>query len=104
MTAPRTSAGVSGLEQAIGWVLRVGSMVSTAAFATGLALDLGGVGGGWSRVLLTAGLAVLVLTPVTRVVLSVVEYVRLREWPFVAYTLIVLGALVGSVIAGFATR
>ena len=41
------------------------------------------------------------LISVTRVVLSVVEYLRQRDWAFVAYTLIVLGALVGSVVAGF---
>ena len=67
----------------------------------GLVLALLGAPEGLSHGLLMAGLVVLVATPVTRVVLSVVEYQRQRDWAFVAYTLIVLGALVGSVVAGF---
>lgn len=101
MTAPETPIEVSPLEAAIGRVLRAGSAVSTLGFASGLVLALLGFGGGTSRVLLTAGLLVLVATPVARVVLSVVEYLRQREWAFVVYTLIVLGALVGSLVAGF---
>jgi uncharacterized membrane protein len=102
MTGPDTEG--SPLEAAIGRVLRAGSAVSTVGFAGGLLLALMGDPGGLSRGLLTAGLVVLVATPVTRVVLSVVEYLRQRDWAFVVYTLIVLGALVGSLVVGFGGR
>ena len=37
-------------------------------------------------------------TPMLRVVVSIVEYVRIREWFFVLTTLIVLTELVGGVL------
>jgi uncharacterized membrane protein len=40
--------------------------------------------------LLDAGLFVLMATPILRVLLSFAEYVRLRDWAFVATTIVVL--------------
>jgi uncharacterized membrane protein len=37
-------------------------------------------------------------TPVTRVIVSVVEFARQRDWLFVLYTCIVLALLVGSLV------
>ena len=49
--------------------------------------------GGWSDRLLTAGLLILMATPMLRVVVSIVEYVRIREWFFVLTTVVVLTEL-----------
>ena len=43
--------------------------------------------------LLRAGLFVLMATPILRVIVSIVEYVRMRDWFFVATTLAVLTVL-----------
>jgi uncharacterized membrane protein len=90
---------LSALELAIGRVLRIGIMASSACLAAGLLLTLVGYGGNAARAVLSAGLIVLLATPAARVVISVVEYIRDRDWPFVALTLTVLLALLGSVIA-----
>jgi uncharacterized membrane protein len=90
---------VNRLEQHIGTVLRVGTIASSVLFAIGLLLVLGQYAGELPRVLLTVALIVLIATPPMRVVISVIEYVRERDWTFVVLTLIVLLALAGSLIA-----
>jgi uncharacterized membrane protein len=50
-------------------------------------------------VLLNAGIIVLLATPVSRVVVSTVEYVVERDWPFATLTFIVLLELVASAVA-----
>ncbi len=89
------------LELAIGRVLRVGIVASSVCLAAGLVLTLAGQGGGVAYVILTSGLVILLATPTARVVVSVVEYARERDWLFVALTLTVLLALVGSVVLAF---
>jgi len=54
-----------------------------------------GAGGG---ALLSAGLVVLMATPMARVAVSVVEFARSREWWFVLCTMFVLSLLLGSLI------
>ena len=54
-----------------------------------------------SKTLLTLGLAILLLTPVARVVLSVVGFVRHRDWWFVLFTGTVLALLGASFTAAF---
>jgi uncharacterized membrane protein len=44
---------------------------------------------------------ILLATPAARVIVSVVEYVRERDWLFVALTLAVLLGLAASVWAAF---
>ena len=87
------------LELIIGRVLRLGTATSSMCFAAGLSLMILGRGGALARVLLPAGLIILLATPATRVIVSVVEYVRERDWLFVALTLTVLLALAASVVA-----
>ena len=89
------------LELIIGRVLRLGTAASSACFAAGLSLIILGRGGSLARVLLPAGLIILLATPAARVAVSVVEYVRERDWLFVALTLTVLLALAASVVAAF---
>jgi len=89
------------LELAIGAVLRFGSVASTSLLAIGLLMTLAGYRAGIARMLLEAGLVILISTPAARVVVSVIEYVRERDWTFVALTLVVLAALAGSVAAAY---
>lgn len=89
------------LETTLGRVLTVGTRLSTATLALGLAATFLAPGHRLTHVLLTAGLLVLLLTPVARVVVSVVGYLRERDWPFVIYTGIVLILLIGSFVAAF---
>jgi len=89
------------LELIIGRVLRLGTATSSTCFAAGLSLMILDRGGSLARVLLPAGLIILLATPAARVVVSVVEYVRERDWLFVALTLAVLLGLAASVWAAF---
>ncbi len=91
----------AGLEQMIGGVLRWGTVLSSTCLAVGLVMALAGYQAEAARLLAEAGLLVLIATPAGRVVVSVVEYARERDWLFVGLTLVVLGALGGSVAAAF---
>jgi len=89
------------LEQRIGEVLHVGTFLSSLLFAAGLVMTLVGFRTELSQILLATALVVLIATPPARVVVSVIEYVRERDWVFVALTLVVLLALAGSVAAAY---
>ena len=98
MSSARTSAQTARLERVIGRVLRGGVVVSSACLMAGLVLSLAGVEP-VATVLLNAGIIVLLATPVSRVVVSTVEYVVERDWPFATLTFIVLLELVASAVA-----
>ena len=89
------------LEMMIGEVLRFGTIASSTLLAVGLVMMLLGYRSEFARLLLEAGLIILIATPAARVVVSVIEYIRERDWVFVALTLVVLLALAGSVVAAF---
>ena len=89
------------LEARLGRLLTVGTRVSTAVLAMGLAATFAMPGSRLAHVLLTVGLGVLLLTPVARVALSVLGYIGERDWWFVLYTSIVFALLIGSFVAAF---
>lgn len=91
----------ASLEIAIGRILQLGILVSSVCLALGLALTLGRGDSPVSRRLLVTGILVLLATPAARVVISVVDYARERDWAFVVFTLIVLLELAGSVAAAW---
>ena len=93
--------GLSALELTIGRVLRLGVGASSVLLAAGLLLALIHQADGVAPIVLTTAIVVLLATPATRVAISVVEYVRERDWLFVALTLIVLLTLAGSVVVAF---
>ena len=97
MTPP--DRGPDALEPAIGRVLRLGVAASSSLFTAGLLLTLVEGADRVVRVVLTTALVILLATPAARVVISMVEYVRERDWLFVALTLVVLLTLAGSVVA-----
>ena len=86
------------LERQLGWLLVTGVVSSALCLALGLALLMFSSDRVWSGHLLAAGLVILMATPMLRVVVSIIEYVRIREWFFVLTTLIVLTELVGGLL------
>jgi uncharacterized membrane protein len=52
-----------------------------------------------AQVLLHAGILTLLATPVARVVVSIVGYIRVRDWTFSILTAIVLLELLASAVA-----
>lgn len=81
-------------------VLGIGVLSSAALLAAGLAVWLT-MGDAWATPLLDAGLVALMATPAARVVVSLVEYLRARDWFFVATTLGVLAVLLATLISAF---
>ena len=97
MSGPVETTGA--LERTVGRVLRAGIGATTVCLGSGLALRLMGIGHRpAAELLLTIGLMLLLATPVARVVVSVVDYARERNWVFFALTVIVLAELAASVI------
>ena len=93
--------GLSALEVTIGRVLRLGVSASSILLAAGLLVTLVDEANRVAPVVLTIAIVILLATPAARVVISVVEYVRERDWLFVLLTLIVLLTLAGSVVVAF---
>jgi uncharacterized membrane protein len=89
---------VSRLERVVGTVLRTGALASTALLAAGLALSMADPSLAFGPALTSAGLVVLIATPVARVVASVIEYAAERDWTFVVLTGTVLLILAGSLL------
>jgi uncharacterized membrane protein len=85
------------LERTIGAVLRAGVIASSLALAVGLMLQFMNAPGAPS--LLHAGILTLLATPVARVVVSIVGYVRERDWTFATLTAVVLIELLASAVA-----
>ena len=90
-----------GLERIIGRVLLVGVATATACLVAGLALSFVPAMSHPADVLLSAGLVVLLATPIARVAASVVVYIAERAWLFVALTCTVLAELGAAVFAAF---
>ena len=86
-------------EDALSRLLTISTRATTLALALGLAATFLIPDSAATRGLLTAGLAILLLTPVARVVVTVVGYVRQRVWAFVLCSAVVLVLLMGSLAA-----
>jgi uncharacterized membrane protein len=100
MSAARRAEGTTPrMEHVVGVVLRAGVIASSVCLSIGLLLSLATGGGPLSALLLNAGIVVLLCTPVARVIVSTVEYVVERDWPFATLTVIVLLELVASAVA-----
>jgi uncharacterized membrane protein len=81
------------LERQLGRLLYAGVMSAAACLAIGLALWMAGTSPAPSNTILTTGLIILMLTPLARVVTSLVVYARMRDWFFVATTVMVFAVL-----------
>ena len=85
------------LERIVGTVLRIGVAASSACLAIGLLLTF--VNGAYAGLLLQIGIVILLVTPVARVIVSVVDYTLERDWLFATLTIIVLVELMASAVA-----
>jgi hypothetical protein len=85
-----SDADISRLETLLGRLLLAGVLAASACLAAGLALSLIHAASSIANALLTLGLMILMATPILRVVVSLVEYTRMRDWFFVTTTLVVL--------------
>jgi uncharacterized membrane protein len=94
--APADDDAIDRLERQVGRVLQAGVWLSAACLSTGLALWMLAGPGPTADTLLTGGLVVLMLTPLARVIASLVGYVRLRDWFFAATTVMVFVVLVAA--------
>jgi uncharacterized membrane protein len=88
-----TEDGLSRLEARLGRLLVTGVTISAAALGVGLLIWLIAPSSTAANLLLKIGLFVLMATPILRVIVSAVEYFRMRDWFFVATTLAVLAVL-----------
>ena len=98
------SDSLATLEHKLGRLLVTGVAASAVLLAAGLVSWLWHPGATSTGLLLNAGLIVLMGTPIVRVIVSVAEYVRLRQWFFVAVTLIVLAELTVTVSVALSRR
>ena len=87
---------VARLEVQLGRLLFAGVTTAAVCLAAGLALWMANVTPGAAGMLLTTGLIVLMMTPIARVVASMIVYVRMRDWFFVVTTLMVFGVLIAA--------
>ena len=87
------------LERRLGRVLTVGVRASAAFLALGLALSFTSGGASIAAWLMTAGLLMLMATPIARVATSMAEFVRQRDWTFSILTAIVLLELFAGIVA-----
>ena len=95
------SRDAGALEVEIGKLLRIGVVMSTTLLAAGVLISISGAADRTAELLLSMAIVILLATPPARVVVSIVEYIRERDWLFVTLTMIVLLTLAGSVVAAF---
>lgn len=82
-----TREGLNRLEHAIGAILRVGLVLSATSLALGLVLKALGVAE--ATLLLNAGLVLLMLIPVTRILVSFVDAIYRRDtWLAIATAIV----------------
>ena len=86
------------MEERIGKLLSVGTAVSSALLAIGLVLSIAGGPPALASSLLTAGLLVLIATPIGRVIASAIGFTLQRDWQMVMMTALVLASLALSLV------
>ncbi len=78
--------------------LRVKTWVTTALLLAGVAVWIASSDRGFADDFLTAGLLLLMVTPVSRLIAAIHEEIRAREWTFAALGVAMLLLLVGSFV------
>ena len=92
-----TDDALQHLEMTLGRLLHAGVISSAICLAAGLVAWMTRGPSKASTTLLTIGLIVLMATPIVRVAVSLVAYVRMRDWFFVATTVMVFVLLAATV-------
>lgn len=96
MSGRASDAAIARLEMQVGRLLEMGVLLASVCLAAGLVLWFVTGGGPAASLTLTVGLIVLMVTPLARVVASLIAYLRLRDWFFVVTTLIVFAVLAAA--------
>lgn len=99
-----TEPEINRLEIYLGRLLFAGVGIAAMLLLSGLALWALAAAPRATNGLLNAGLIALMATPILRVVVSLVEYARMRDWFFVLTTLAVLMVLLTSVMLALLQR
>jgi uncharacterized membrane protein len=90
---------VLAVERILARVLRLGSIAAGVMLAIGIGTMLL-TGSPFAVRLITAGLIILLLTPVLRVMVATLVFLRERDWLFALFCLVVLCALAAGVKLG----
>jgi uncharacterized membrane protein len=88
-----TDERLDRLETTLGRLLRTGVMSAAACLAAGLIVWIAAGPTRLATTTLTVGLVILMMTPLMRVIVSLVAYARMRDWFFVTTTLLVFAML-----------
>lgn len=99
-----TDPSIDRLEARLGRLLNAGVLASAVLLSAGLFLWEATGRGRAGGAILTAGLVILMATPILRVLVSLIEYWRMRDWWFVATTLTVLVVLLTTIVTALAMR
>ena len=97
-----SDASLQQLELTLGRLLQAGVIASAVCLAVGLIAWMARGASGLSDAALTLGLIVLMATPIVRVAVSLVVYLRMRDWFFVATTVMVFVLLAVTVVLALA--
>jgi uncharacterized membrane protein len=89
-------AAIERLEITLGRLLRAGVTLAGACMTIGLVIWIVRGRGHFASPLLTAGLIILMMTPLARVFASLVVYAKQRDWFFVTTTLLVFVVLIAA--------
>jgi uncharacterized membrane protein len=98
MTDPAISEeeAIERLEVRVGRLLEAGVLIAAVTLGAGLLLWIVARDSRLAGGLLTAGLIALMLTPLARVVASLIAWVRLKDWFFVSTTVMVFAVLIAA--------
>jgi uncharacterized membrane protein len=96
MSGSADEQAIERLEVQVGRLLQAGVTLATICLAVGLAMWFVTGSGRAATTTLTTGLVILMLTPLARVVASLLAYVRLRDWFFVGTTVLVFVVLLAA--------
>lgn len=96
---PQTESKLWSIELILARLLRVGSIIAALLVGAGIAASATG-GTALAPRLITAGLLVLLATPIMRVLVAALVFVRQREWHFALFCFVVLCALAAGIILG----
>lgn len=96
---PTATTSHEPIELTLARLLRVGSLIAATLIAVGLGIMLSGNEQLASR-LVTAGLLVLMATPVLRVVTAGIIFIREKDWRFACFCLFVFCSLLAGILLG----
>lgn len=101
MTSPNLAGkeGVVPIELILARLLRIGSVIAAILLTIGIGAMLL-TGAAYAPRFITAGLVVLLATPIMRVLVAGMVFFRERDWLFTLFCLVVLCSLAAGVLLG----